>query len=955
MSKSRLLATWVLCGIALAAGSVGTASEISPQFRATSWRTTNGLPHSSVSALFQDSDGYLWVGTYLGAARFDGVRFLPLTELSGDDAAIDLVESIGQTPDGMLWFGGAYHGLMRLDRKGQLTRFDEHNGLPPASITLLQPHPEGGLWLGTGAGLFHARFGDTQVESLQLDLAQTVWALAQDADGNLYAATENGPWRRTTDGWQLASHDPQIARAHVWSIAFDAAGRGYAGFRGGMAELGSTGFELSPLAAALPTPIVRQILPDPDGVLWIATSGSGVHAVHKGNRIDFSRQQGLAGDTIWELMRDREGVLWAGTTAGLSRIGRSKVQMLGVAEDVPPVFAWAIARRRAGGWWLGFNDGGLIAFDGNRRVALAEARDSPAAAQAVLSVLDQGQYQWVGTVGGLFRRDTEGRMQAHPDFVGRRIQSLYALAGEGVLVGTNAGLWRLHDGQAETVEMPGVAEPSISRVRADGPGKWLIAVPNSGLYGYDGVRAERIIEMPGMKLRDALRTPDGRLWLAAVGLHVLDGGVLQPISAVNRVLPVQFHALERDAQGRIWSSTNAGILRLEPAELDRYLADPAAAPDFMLFGEAEGMSSSECNGSTQNALLVDDEGAVWAGTAEGVVRIPGDADRLVAAMPKPRIERIIVDGATQAMGADLRVAPGARQIAIDYTALRLADAERLRFRYRLQPVVDVWSEVGARRRASFDALTPGKYRFEVAVGTAADPWGEPVAVSFEVVPYWWQSTSLRALVVLSLLGFIAVAIWLRMRELRERERALKLLVQERTQELEQANVALARAASRDFLTGLPNRRAFVQSLDLAFAESAPLALAMLDIDYFKAYNDQLGHPAGDQCLKQFGELLASHAVASGIQAARMGGEEFAMIFSDDAAQTAQFTLEAVARDLAARAIAHPASSVDACLTFSAGLARRTIEDADGEALMRRADAALYRAKEQGRNRCVLAS
>lgn len=79
--------------------------ELAPQYRANTWRSVKGLPHSSVSALYQDRDSYLWVGTYLGAARFDGVRFTFLAELSGDTKSVDLIESIIQTPNGALWSG----------------------------------------------------------------------------------------------------------------------------------------------------------------------------------------------------------------------------------------------------------------------------------------------------------------------------------------------------------------------------------------------------------------------------------------------------------------------------------------------------------------------------------------------------------------------------------------------------------------------------------------------------------------------------------------------------------------------------------------------------------------------------------------------------------------------------------------------------------------------------------
>lgn len=942
-----MLLCWVFC-----ACTAARALELAPQYRANTWRSVNGLPHSSVSALFQDRDGYLWVGTYLGAARFDGVRFTSLAELSGDPESVDLIESITQTPDGALWFGGVYRGLMRLDVQGRLTHFDRKAGLPSSSVILVRPHPEGGLWLGTGTGLYHATVDGDRVRLGPRELDQTVWDLAEDRSGMVHAATENGPWRRTLRGWEVASEDPQIAHAHIWSIKFDAAGHGFAGLRGGLAELGPQGFRLSPRTAALRSPVVRAVLPDRDGLLWVATSGRGLQGLGTSDAIEVAHQDGLASDVVWELLRDREGAIWAGTASGLSRIGRAQAHAFGAREGLPQGMAWAIAPRLAGGWWLGFNEGGLIAFDGHARIVDAGSARLPQAASAILSVLDQGDVQWVGSVVGLFKRSADGRISELPAFTGQRVQSLYAIDDGSLLVGTNAGLWRLRGGQVEPIVLPDAPKAGVSRIRADGPGRWLIAVPKAGLYQYDGNRAVRLLQLANGRLRDALRAPNGRIWLAGIGLHVLDHGQLRSIEAVNRTLPVQFHALEMDALGRLWASSNVGLLRVALSELDRYLSDPTRPPEYLLFGEDEGMRSSECNGGTQNPLAIDADGGVWVATTEGVVRIPVDAEPARIALPEPRLERVVVDGLARAPISPLRLAAGVRQIVIDYTALRLTDADALRFRYRLIPSLPGWVEVGSRRSIAFDALAPGQYRLEVAVSTATEPWGEAAALDFEVVPHWWQRTSTRVLGVLVLLALAAAFPLLRVRSLKLRERRLKALVQERTQELEQSNAALEHAASRDFLTGLPNRRVFAQTLDEAIASDGPLALAMLDIDHFKKYNDALGHIAGDRCLTEFASLLAAHTDRPGMMAARIGGEEFALLFMGQAVPEAEPVVAAIHKDLASLRLRHPASAVADRVTFSAGLATRRADDLRAQDLLRRADDALYRAKAAGRNRCV---
>jgi diguanylate cyclase (GGDEF)-like protein len=251
-------------------------------------------------------------------------------------------------------------------------------------------------------------------------------------------------------------------------------------------------------------------------------------------------------------------------------------------------------------------------------------------------------------------------------------------------------------------------------------------------------------------------------------------------------------------------------------------------------------------------------------------------------------------------------------------------------------------------------LPPGPHRFEVAVATPAEPWSPAVGLDFEVQPFWWQRADVRAAAgILLLLLALAFPLW-RVHALRLREKQLGELVRTRTEDLEAANAALARAASIDFLTGLPNRRAFVQALDKAYADNAAIALAILDVDHFKAYNDNLGHLAGDDCLSSFGRLLGECADRAGATAARVGGEEFALLVLDGRS-IAEHLLSRIAGELAQRALPHPASSCSSAVSFSAGLALREARDTRPQDLIARADLALYQAKSQGRNRWVLAS
>jgi diguanylate cyclase (GGDEF)-like protein len=178
--------------------------------------------------------------------------------------------------------------------------------------------------------------------------------------------------------------------------------------------------------------------------------------------------------------------------------------------------------------------------------------------------------------------------------------------------------------------------------------------------------------------------------------------------------------------------------------------------------------------------------------------------------------------------------------------------------------------------------------------------------------------------------------------------------------LEEMQRQLEALSNQDALTGIANRRAFETRLSLALADAArrrePLALALCDVDDFKAYNDRYGHPAGDACLRDVAAVLASGCGRATDLAARYGGEEFALLFPATPAAGALLVLDRIRQGLAARAIPHAGSRCASVVTVSIGLAvSRQGEEAETmHTLIARADAALYRAKAQGRNQIAVA-
>lgn len=188
--------------------------------------------------------------------------------------------------------------------------------------------------------------------------------------------------------------------------------------------------------------------------------------------------------------------------------------------------------------------------------------------------------------------------------------------------------------------------------------------------------------------------------------------------------------------------------------------------------------------------------------------------------------------------------------------------------------------------------------------------------------------------------------------------ALEEKVRLRTADLEAANRLLETLSATDGLTGLANRRRFdgywTQEWQRALRQALPLAVIMVDVDHFKAYNDHYGHQQGDECLRQVGAILRATVRRSGELAARYGGEEFVVVMPGASVAQAMETAEAIRLAIQSAGMPHASSPSGHVVTVSLGVAAGTPTPTDHrDRLLREADLALYEAKHQGRNRVAL--
>jgi diguanylate cyclase (GGDEF)-like protein len=957
------------------------------QYVIQTWSTEEGLPQNDASAICQTRDGYLWIGTPEGLARFDGVRFTVFDRKTTPAMESQEITCLLESRDGSLWIGTRGGGVLRY-ASGVFTRYASAEGLPSDNVWSLLEDSQGRLWVGTAAGACRLEGGrivtvhegnDILQKTLILAMAEAggvLWfgtnsglirlgpdgvrtltakdglpddrirCLYPEADGTLWIGTWGGGLGRLQDGKLTRFPTAGGAWANVGysAIRRDRNGNLWVGtWNGGLLRLRGDTFEAA-TKAILGVDSVGSILEDREGNLWVGTLGAGLVRIRDGAFTPFGQPEGLGNETISVVLEDHEGSLWLGTWGGgLYRFSGGRFTKFTADDGLSSNVVLSLAEGADDSLWIG-TDGGLSRLKNGRFTRFGAQQGLPNDRVSAL-LADQHGDLWIGTLGGGLARLKDGRIERVPPPRGRpKLDSLFVLAGasDGSLwVGTDKG------GLAHLVN-----------------GEWTVYTTRDGLPS-DGVYCI---------------LPDGPdvLWIGTRnGLARLRDGKLAVIKTRQGLFDEKLHQILDDGDGHLWLTSNKGVSRASKSELNEVAEGRREHVDAKAFGKSDGMRSGECNGgSGQPAGWRSRDGRLWLPTPRGVVVANPRELQVNRLPPGVAVESVSVDGKPLAAAPDRTAPPGRGNLEINYTALSFVDPARVRFQYILEGFDSDWTDPGTRRVAFYTHTPPGRYRFLVRACNNDGVWNrEGAELSFTLRPHYYQTTWFLVL-CFGLVGLTGVTAYrTRIRGLERRRMELTRLVGERTlqlqersreleeqsHQLEDANQRLERLSLHDGLTGIANRRHFDQVLNRewrrAVREKSALSVILSDVDNFKLYNDHYGHLKGDDCLKAIAEAFAGSLRQPSDLCARYGGEEFAMILPNTEEKGAMVVAEKLRTAVEARRLEHAHSPAADHVTVSVGVATTLPLDeaADPLLLVAAADAALYEAKEQGRNRTCFRS
>ena len=768
-----------------------------PQYGHDVWTSDSGLPQNSITAILQTRDGYLWLGTQEGLARFDGVRFATFdsrnTPAFGDDWVVSLVE----TRDGTLWIG-TMAGLARM-RGGEFLPPLE-GPLASAMIDSVHEARDGSLWVSCEAGVFRVRDGRaTPFGSAEGLGGVRARAFATDSSGVLWAA---GMWGLARfDGARF--HATRVADgfpAGILSLAADPAGGLWAGTAKGLAHIRGGDVEiLGPAAEAAAEPPVAHVLyTDRDGNLWLGTD-NGLLRFRDGEFVRHGAGEGLSSDRILSIAEDREGSLWIGTSdGGLNRIKEQRIAIFTARDGLSDEKMWSVFEDRAGNLWAGTAEGVL-----NRMVPGTD-RFAPfvTLGAAIMCIAeDASGALWVGTRGGGLVRLVGHRVKRFTPadgISGSFISSVLVDRAGDVWVGTmGAGLNRYSNGKWTTWRWrDGLGTDGVFSIFEDRGGALWVGTFGGGVVRVENGRLTRFTTADGLAhdvVMSAYQDSEGTFWFATRGgLSRYADGRFTTFRQREGIFHDAAQRVIEDGRGYLWLTSNRGVFRVSTSELAAAAASNAARagagppgriPDRVTFSTATGMIRAECNGTQQGALRTRD-GRLWFPTVKGLAMADPARIELNPVAPSVVVEHVVADGRPAAIASATGRAPrprlpvDTRRVEIQYTALALRNPHDVRFRYRLEGFDREWIDAGTRRTAYYTNLPPGSYRFRVRAANEDGLWNETgAAVNLEIPRRFTQTAAFRALALAALAALATLLYRQRVRRLEVRERLRTALVE----------------------------------------------------------------------------------------------------------------------------------------------------------------------------------
>jgi signal transduction histidine kinase/ligand-binding sensor domain-containing protein len=712
--------------------------KINNEYLQTVWTTEQGLPQNSVNAIVQSRDGYLWLATFGGLARFDGVKFTTYnsgntpglksnriislfedrdgtlwmgtqsgevmtlangvgkTYTTDDGLPGNYVWTIAQAADGTIWIGGE-KGAARFEN-GRFKTFSTADGLPDRPVRVILPDENNQLWFASDSGLLSKFDGEKFIVDSRFSQDKPFYfiKMCRRQSGGFWIGVEELLTEYDNGNFSNFSILPDGAQGKVRTLIETRDKILWINHEGTIYH-----FKNGAFTPYLKGYFLRSMFEDREGNIWLGSDGKGLYRLRKRNLKTISAEDGLADGVVRAVTGDGADGVWIATNRGLARWQGSSLKFFLNQEGTFSTYIISLFREPDGGLWIG-NPGKISYFkDGNfSNISLRETLPNDDEVNAIMR--DREGSLWVGSKSGLSILKPDGKETALNEkdgLVNNEVHHISQSKDGAMWIGTTGGLSRYKDGAFTN---------------------YTTANGLSNDY-----------------VRDVFEDADSSFWLATYGggLNLLRDGKITPITVKDGLFDDFLSRILTDERGNFWILSNRGIFKVRRDNLNDFVAKRISFIITTSYGVDDGMRSSEGNGGMQPAGWRMPDGKLWFPTIAGVAII--DPNQTAAPMPTV-IEQVLLNGAEIRLGDKIEIKPGQENLEIVYSGLSLTRPEQIKFKYKIEGLNDDWVNAGTRRTAYFSYLPPGEYTFKVA-GNNDGIWSEPATIKIVVNPPFWRT------------------------------------------------------------------------------------------------------------------------------------------------------------------------------------------------------------------------
>jgi signal transduction histidine kinase/ligand-binding sensor domain-containing protein len=766
------------------------------QYTIRQWNVEDGLPQSTVRCITQTHDGYLWIGTWNGLARFDGVH-MKVFNAANTPNFNPSITFIHEDRELRLWIGTDGGGLFQY-RDDSLARVDSSSGISASIICAMSEDSLGRMWFGTDNGfyiyaknrflhfayanpfpyldltevvpatdgtlylqfvehVFHVRLSDDSLVVLDKPFVSGGYHLDIDSSGTLWFGKKEKGLIRRAGSRELV--DRRFADVVPNQVFVPRNQEKWILTRHGPYVLSKNRIEHLQSIDGIDLSNIEYVFEDREGIIWLAVEGFGLLRLMPKHVQTFSTKNGLETDEVMCGMQDRSGNIWIGTWLG--GLSCAKGGSPGAWKPVPPftnaMTIMAVCQSRDGTLWVGTWGHGVYTIrNGIARQLLGNGLRDNTTIHSMAP--DTGDGVWIAGLYGAVWHCSDNDIKLwnwHNGLTDKPANSILVTRNGDVWVGTNGG---------------GIARFSKGHITI--------------LKSAEGVISDFV--------HVSIEDNSGAVWLLSkLGLQRWINGVLSTIGS-KQGFDDDAAQFIQDDQGDYWIGGTHGIHRILRQDLNAAADGTLPSLSYLTIGKADGMPVEECSGGSNEHVWKTHDGALWFSTTHGVVRLDPEKVALNPVPPDVNIEDVQVEHQPVALRDEIVLHPGESKIEFRYTGINFSAPDQIRFEYELGGFDKAWHIAGNERYAQYTNLDPGKYTFRVKAANNAGIWNETgVSLAVLVLPPFWATWWFRGVAVLLFLTVGPTIYAFRVRQLKgesERQAQFSRRLME-TEEAERQRIA----------------------------------------------------------------------------------------------------------------------------------------------------------------------